>query len=609
VQPVDLAPGSVFAQDFRIERQLGKGGMGVVYVATQLSTGKPRALKLMQPSAAADPELRDRFVQEARVGALIQSEHVVEVIGAGTDAATGLRWLAMELLDGEDLAAAVRRRGPFSSQEVREVFAQLCHGLAAAHRIPVVHRDLKPENVFLARARREGGGVVVKILDFGIAKIVTNDLTATSTIGTPLWMAPEQTSEHARISPQTDVWALGLIAFFLFTGQFYWRSRGSTMDLMREVLVAPLEPPSSRAGALLAGGRVPAGFDAWFARCVARDPLARFANAADAWAALAPLVSGANAETALAPTAPNFSPVAATLAAPPPPPAAFGLSPVVRTARSPSSGTGWIVALVVGGIGLLGVLGVVVLGVSRVLLSRPSPASPVAAPASSPQGASTASVTMVHFEGGTFFLGSDVEAESSRPRHQVTVAPFDLDVDEVTVKAYSTCVGAGRCATPLAVEGSNYGLAGHDAQPINFIDWNAARSYCEYVGKRLPLEEEWEFAAAGGAKQRTYPWGATPPTPGVCMGRRPSGTCEVGSSAADRTPEGLLDMGGNVSEWTSSRFCPYGDPQCRTPQSMRVARGGSFMEEATSQGLFKSVFRLDVIEAAFGANIGVRCAK
>jgi serine/threonine protein kinase len=309
VQSSALAPGSFFANDYQIEKPLGQGGMGTVYVALQVSTGKRRALKLMSPTVADDPSYRERFAQEARVGAMIASEHVVEVIGAGVDRPSGLSWLAMELLDGEDLAAHVARRGALSPGEVREIFAQVSHGIAAAHAISIVHRDLKPANVFLARTRRQGARFVVKILDFGIAKIVAPDVSATKTVGTPLWMAPEQTTEGGRVSPATDVWALGLIAYFLLTGRVYWRSTGA-MELLREIVLEPLVPASSRAETPL-----PAGFDAWFARCVTREPAARFADAAEAWRALERILGGGAEITALAPPS-KASPLSSTDAVP-----------------------------------------------------------------------------------------------------------------------------------------------------------------------------------------------------------------------------------------------------------------------------------------------------
>jgi TPR repeat protein/serine/threonine protein kinase len=319
--PVTVSVGNVFARDYRVERPLSEGGMGALYVVEQLSTGSRRALKLMHPQLVQDARLRQRFEQEARVGARIESDHVVQVIAAGVDGETGYPYLVMELLKGEDLGEALKRRGFFSPQETREIFAQLCHALAAAHAAGIVHRDLKPDNVFLAASNREGAAFIVKVLDFGIAKVMAEAQThATAALGTPLWMAPEQTTSGDRIGPQTDVWALGLIAFRMLTGVFYWKSGnaedGSTATLIREILVDPVVAASVRAGELRVGARVPPGFDAWFGRCVARDPAGRFADAGEARAALLPLLGGGQAPVPVAPTqhgepliaAPAYSP-------------------------------------------------------------------------------------------------------------------------------------------------------------------------------------------------------------------------------------------------------------------------------------------------------------
>lgn len=287
-----LAPGTVFARDYRVVDLLAEGGMGAVYRTEQLSTRKPRALKLVSTRLASDPKGRQRFVREATIGASIDSEHVVEVIGAGIDEETDRPWLAMELLDGADLGAVVRHQGPLSPGQLREVVGQLCHGLAAAHRAGVVHRDLKPANVFIARSRRAGVPFTLKILDFGIAKVVQESGSASSetdTVGSPLWMAPEQLNAQ-RPTPATDVWALGLLAFWALTGKHYWiaaHAEASTVQaLFVEQLFKPLDPPSRRAVALGAPVVVPAGFDEWFLACTQREPSQRFA---DAWAANAAL--------------------------------------------------------------------------------------------------------------------------------------------------------------------------------------------------------------------------------------------------------------------------------------------------------------------------------
>lgn len=318
---LDLRPGTVFADDFRIERALAEGGMGAVYVAEQLSTGKRRALKVMHPQLVPDERSRRRFVEEARVGSRIESEHVVEVVAAGVDTGSGVPWLAMELLDGADLDARVRDGGPMAPAAALGVLEQIGHALGHAHARGIIHRDLKPENVFVARSRRMGGEEVVKILDFGIASTVAESRTAatvTSAIGSPLWMAPEQAQPGAQLRPATDVWALGLIAFFLLTGKSFWASANhpqfTLQALLVEIMTQPIEPASARAATLGAHG-LPAGFDAWFARCVDRSIDARFADAGVAIAALRPLLQGVLASppvSSFAATAPMPMGVAVT---------------------------------------------------------------------------------------------------------------------------------------------------------------------------------------------------------------------------------------------------------------------------------------------------------
>jgi serine/threonine protein kinase len=291
-----LAPGTVFAGDFEIVSPLAEGGMGAVYVARQLSTGKERALKVMQPQFITDSRNRERFGREARAGSQVESEHVVEVVAAGIDAQTNVPWIAMELLRGEDLESFAARVGPLAPIQTLEIFRQLCHGLAAAHVSGLVHRDLKPENVFLATARHVGVPFTVKLLDFGIAKMVQETKhDVTDAVGTPTWMAPEQTESGRSITPATDVWALGLIAFRLLTGVKYWKASqpddASPMAILREVVFEPMEPASVRARALGSKAALSAAFDGWFSRCLSRDASKRFPNATATLAALEPILA------------------------------------------------------------------------------------------------------------------------------------------------------------------------------------------------------------------------------------------------------------------------------------------------------------------------------
>jgi serine/threonine protein kinase len=303
-----LATGQIVAGDYRVEKPLSAGGMGAVYIVTQINTNRRRALKVMHPELAAHPKFRERFRQEAQVGASIHSDHVVEVVDAGVDTGTNMPYLAMELLDGADLADTVAQYGPLGRDQIATLYDQLCHALAAAHHVGVVHRDLKPENLFLARARRADLSFTLKILDFGIAKMVAEartGRTATQSIGSPMWMAPEQTVAGSTITPQTDIWPLGLIAFFLLTGRPFWRSANTEnpqqMMMLREICFEPMPTLAARAHELGVAHLIPPGFDAWFARCVAREPGDRFANVGQAHAALTPILRGPTPRTLQSP--------------------------------------------------------------------------------------------------------------------------------------------------------------------------------------------------------------------------------------------------------------------------------------------------------------------
>lgn len=291
--PPDLSSGAVFGRQYRVLSRLAEGGMGVVYLVEQVSTHKQRALKVMQPALVRDPKHRERFLQEAWVASQIESDHVVEVVDAGVDEESGVPFIAMELLRGQTLAERVDNNGPLPFEIAREVFRQVRHPLEQAHRLGLVHRDLKPENVYLAQARRIDVPFTTKLLDFGISKWIQEARTAAANsqvIGSPFWMAPEQLEHGSRIAPATDVWALGLIAFFSLTQRVYWRAAntegGSISSFIYELVADPIAPPSQRARDLGFERPLPEGFDEWFARAVVRKSDGRFVNAGEALDAL-----------------------------------------------------------------------------------------------------------------------------------------------------------------------------------------------------------------------------------------------------------------------------------------------------------------------------------
>ncbi len=267
--------------------------MGQVHLAED-ERGTRLALKLLDPAALGDDKALERFRRETKAGTEIDSPYVARVFASGVDEATQTPWIAMEYLEGQDLEkhlAARKPRGPLSPQEAWALLDPIFSAAAAAHAVGIVHRDLKPENILI----RVGpdGKPIVRVLDFGVAKYVGDALSRSTAegLGTPIWTAPEQGKRTRDLTAAADVWALGLLAFWVQVGgRHYWRAanddHASPVDLMMELFRGELVPPSRRRAEVGVLGMFPPGFDAWFARCVAREPSQRFPDAKAARTAL-----------------------------------------------------------------------------------------------------------------------------------------------------------------------------------------------------------------------------------------------------------------------------------------------------------------------------------
>lgn len=281
-----LQTGQIFAHKFQIIRRLKQGGMGTVYEAMHKALLHKVALKVMLPELIGDGELLKKFLQEAQVSASLRHDNIVYVQDADVDDETGLAWLGMELLDGQDLEDAISEGEPMSLQEARSTCRQIASALHYAHGQGLVHRDIKPSNIFLCAGKTEQAPRRVKILDFGIARVVTQLGTArsgTASWGSPLWMTPEQILTDRPIGPGTDIWPLGLLTFYILTGHHYWRvaqrQNASLGDWMSEALSDNLPPASKRARELGKEHLLPPGYDAWFSRCVTRELDRRYDDA------------------------------------------------------------------------------------------------------------------------------------------------------------------------------------------------------------------------------------------------------------------------------------------------------------------------------------------
>ncbi|WP_437979358.1 protein kinase [Sorangium sp. So ce295] len=284
-----LAEGIVFARRYRVVRLIATGAMGAIHEVTHIATERRRALKVMHAHLFQSEEMRERFKLEACITATIECEHIVDVFDAGVDEATGMPFLVMELLRGEELGERLKRTSRLPPADVVTYLHQAALALDRTHAANVVHRDLKPANLFLSQ--REDGSIRVKVLDFGVAKLVAEGATAagaTRSLGTPLYMAPEQFQVGKRLTSAADIHALGMMAYTLLVGFPYWDPEANeASDVFAFAMLAvrgPQEPPVQRARSL--GVTLPPGFDAWFARATALEPAARFRRATDAVSAL-----------------------------------------------------------------------------------------------------------------------------------------------------------------------------------------------------------------------------------------------------------------------------------------------------------------------------------
>jgi serine/threonine-protein kinase len=234
------------------------------------------AIKFIHPELAQSEEVRRRFETEAKAASHIKSRHAVSVLDHGVTE-SGQPYIVMEYLEGESLEQAMRRRGRIPFPEVVQIVVQAARALDQAHEAGIVHRDLKPDNIFLAKDSDAAKfGFTVKVLDFGIAKVVHDDkvggVGTTKTgmvLGTPLFMSPEALTASAPVSPASDIWSLGACAFAAACGKVPFEGE-AIGDVVLKVCAAPLPLPSQLAPDL------PRAFDDWFARACARDLSSRF---------------------------------------------------------------------------------------------------------------------------------------------------------------------------------------------------------------------------------------------------------------------------------------------------------------------------------------------
>jgi eukaryotic-like serine/threonine-protein kinase len=670
--------GTTVAGKYRIVAVAGEGGFSTVYKAEHLIWEQAVAIKFFHVLADADPAMReallDDFIQEGKVMSELSSRSaaVVQARDIGKLARDDDSWIpymVLEWLDGtplDVLVKAERRKGepPRQIGDTLRMLDQAAKALDLAHRTGIAHRDLKPANLMII-GDPNAEEVTIKLLDFGIAKVMAErgeldeqlELTGQKiTAFTPNHGAPEQFSRnYGATGPWTDVYAMALIMIEVMQSG----APALEGDSFYELGVSSCSPdrrPTPRTFGLEVSDEV----EALFATALAIHPADRFETmgaffkelnravfpAHDTWR------SGATQHSH--PNPPSFrgAPVSTTTGA------------LIRNpaAARPASRSGLFLGAAALAIAASGATYAVVQGNQATPEAGPAALaqalSPTTLPAT-PSAPAACPATMKMVPGGTFGMGSDDDGFALwKPAHEVTLDTYCLDVHEVTVADYQTCVDGGGCNAadnrPDYPQPASHSAEAHSQQlsafaelcnagkpsrsdhPINCVDWHRASTYCDQLGQRLPTEAEWEYAARG-TDGRSFPWGNDAgnesymnaggtewkawlaghslPQPSGLMFEADDGypgTAPVGRYPRAQTQRGHMDMVGNVWEWTSDWYAVYPAQAQRNPKGpdageRKAIRGGGFNGEFALW--MKPAARYHQLATASVHAVGFRCAK
>ncbi|HMX76448.1 MAG TPA: bifunctional serine/threonine-protein kinase/formylglycine-generating enzyme family protein [Anaerolineales bacterium] len=552
---------------------LGQGGMATVYRAYDTRLEREVALKVIRHEAFPPDVLQNelkRFEREAKSLARLSHPNIVKVLDYGEY--EGSPFLVMEYLPGGTLKQKIG--SPIAWQDAMHLLLPVARGVEYAHNREIIHRDIKPSNILLAENETP------TLSDFGIAKLFQNEgtlLTASGmAMGTPEYMAPEQWT--GKTVPQSDMYALGVVLYEMVTGR-----RPYTADTPGGVFMMQVTEPVLFPRDIVP--HLPEAVEQFLLKALSREPSNRHASMTEFIRDMELLLS--NAETKV--------PInrMETLKGSP------GQSSVRKDASSPSRKLvpfNWKAATL-GGVILLAIVAAAV-----VLMKKKS--TPLAAEITDSKNA-----VMVLVPEGDFVMGSDNGDEDERPVHTVYLDEFYIDKYEVTNSDYRVCVVDGVCKPPQDM--TNYNNPKYENHPVVYVDWEMARTYCDWRDAQLPTEAQWEKAARG-MDARTYPWGE-----GIACSQANYLSCiedtqPFDSYAGSLSPYGAYNMAGNVWEWVADWYSPAYDvsetdnPVGAESGERRVLRGGGWNQH---EYLLRTSARLGVVPTDVFLSFGFRCAS
>ena len=618
---------------YRIIKILGEGGMATVYKGFDTRLERDVAIKFIRRGQIGTDlmeEVLKRFEREAKRMAKFNHPNIVAVIDYGEF--EGSPYLVMPYLPGGTLSELLKTHHgkPLPFQEAARILVPVARALEYAHEQDTIHRDVKPANILLTDK-----GVPL-LTDFGVAKILDleegNTLTGMGMgIGTPTYMAPEQW--HNKISPQTDVYSLGVVFYELVTGRVPYDAN-SPAALMLKQNTEPLPRPKQFVPGL------PQEVERVIYKALAKDPQQRYKNMGSYASALERLTVFSPNHLLRAGKKENVVDYSfgERLSNSP-----YAPKDIASKQSRHSKKSVFQTSLLLGIVGI-GLAVIVLIGTLSWLQNRQSkPVTEVSfqtieaigqetlsaigrqtptlflqgeyidkgdvtvtktpgasktpskskTPSATPEPRSGATcisnkdkMVSVYVPSGEFLMGSTDSngSEEEMPQHNVYLDGYWIDKTEITNGQYQKCVVEKVCVEPGS---SNYTIAKYANHPVGNVDWNQAKGYCEWVGGRLPSEAEWEKAARG-ENGRKFPWGKTDPTCGLANYSSCGGyTKPVGSLPDGVSPYGAMDMAGNVWEWVNDWYdenyyqkSPGRVPTGSSSGQYRILRGGSWGNES-----------------------------
>ncbi len=612
---------------YELHEQIGKGGFGVVYRAIDTTLVREVALKVLHPQLTTEPDFLERFRNEARMVASLDSPSIVTIYEMGE--VDGRVFIAMKYLSGGSLKERLEKEGALPFDEAVKIMGEICVGLEVAHKKGLVHRDIKPANILF-----DSDGHAV-LGDFGLAKAIRASSSSGENsgvgAGTPAYRAPELWRGKPPASPATDVYSLGCVFYEMLTGKVLFDGNTPDEIITQHLMVGPVFLDRF-------SGEIPEGVKTIVEKAVQKQPQERYRSISELSRALETIISGAKKEKQ------------ESLG-----PALLGSTDNEKNEREKKGEHSYLLIWqVVAGVAILGLLVSVIYlvinnrnsGSSGAIASQIStgtttieavvsdsvpmivqtqsetsegtePYKPVLG-IGSKQVSPKDGMTMMYVPAGNFLMGSlvGVGDNDEHPQHTVHLDAYWIDQTEVTNGMYELCVNAGECTEPSSntsyTRSSYYGNASFADYPVINVERDQALAYCQWAGRQLPTEAQWEKAARGTNGQ-TYPWGNNDPDVTSANYKRNVGdTTKVGSYLVGVSPFGALDMAGNVWEWVADWYAagyylssPTENPTGPVAGQFLILRGGSYLDNERS---LRSSNRLNYYPSTSSYNIGFRCS-